>query len=214
MQRRLASIMVGDVVGSTVAMELDEEAAVSRVSACLDAVSDTITNHAGRVFNRAGDAVLAEFQSPVNALRAAMAARSALLSVPGATPKDMRFGLHLADVLVMGGDLRGDGVNLAARIQAGAGPGEIEVSGALFEQVRRNSPCVFDEVGWKTFKGVSEPIAIYRIREPLDRNRFRPVHARTEAVVRKRPFSLAVLPFRWAGGNDDQQWIADRRPDP
>jgi len=210
MQRRLASIMVGDIVGSTVAMERDEEAAVSRISACLDAVSDTVASHSGRVFGRAGDAVLAEFQSPVNALRAAMAARSALLSVPGATPKDMRFGLHLADVLVMGEDLRGDGVNLAARIQAAASPGEIEVSGALFEQVRRNSPCIFDEVGRKNFKGVSEPIAIYRVREPLDRNRFRPLHIRTGAVLGRRPFSLAVMPFKWAGGSDDdQQWIAD-----
>ena len=110
MQRKLVAIMVADFVGSTAAMESHEEEAVECVSACLRAVGDTVVRHDGRVFNTAGDAVLAEFISPVNALRAAMEARSSLAAIPDATPNHMRFGLHLADVLAVDGDLRGNGV--------------------------------------------------------------------------------------------------------
>jgi TolB-like protein len=210
MQRRIAAILVGDIVGSTPQMEADEESAVRRFAACLDAVSDRIGAHEGRVFNRAGDAVLAEFSSPVNALRAAMAARGALSGVDGTGPKDMRFGLHLADVFDMEGDLRGDGVNLAARIQSAADPGAIDASGALFDQVRRNSPCVFDDLGDKWFKGVSEPIHIYRVREQMDRHRLIGSTGRPPQALARRPNSLAVPPLRVAtSANEDQRFFAE-----
>ena len=106
--RRLVAILVGDIVSSTPAMEADEETAVTLFAACLDAVATVVEKRDGRVFSSAGDSLLAEFSSPVNALRAAMEARSALVSVEGASSADMRFGLHLADVLEVGGDLRGD----------------------------------------------------------------------------------------------------------
>ncbi len=209
MQRRMAAILVGDIVGSTPQMEADEEGAVRRFASCLDAVSDRIGAHEGRVFNRAGDAVLAEFQSPVNALRAAMSARGALATVDAAGPKDMRFGIHLADVFDVEGDLRGDGVNLAARIQSAADPGAIDASGSLFEQVRRNSPCVFDDLGDKWLKGVSEPIHIYRVREQMDRHRLQGSTG-PQRVLARRPNSLAVPPLRVASSADeDQRFFAE-----
>ena len=135
MERKLATILVGDFVGSTAAMERNEEAALERVMRGLGVVAECVEHHNGRVFNRAGDAVLAEFESPINALKAAIEARSLLATTQGLGPSDMRFGLHVADVVQVGDDLRGDGVNLAARLQQEADPGEIDVSGLLYDHV-------------------------------------------------------------------------------
>jgi adenylate cyclase len=210
MQRRLAAIMVADFVDSTSAMESDEERAVTCVTACMKAVGDVVARHEGRVFNTAGDAVLAEFSSPVNALRAAMEARNAIASVPGATAGDMRFGLHLADVVVMGGDLRGDGVNVAARVQSAAEAGEIDVTGALYDYVRRVSPCAFEQVGERKFKGVSEPIRVYRVGPAIDRHRFQSAPTRNAPPSPIHPNSVAVTPFSTATSSDqDQSFLAE-----
>ena len=112
---------------------------MARVVGCIEAVAGIIVRHDGRVFSTAGDAVLAEFSSPVNALRASVEARNAIAAVPGATARDMRFGLHLADVVVVGDDLLGDGVNVAARLQSAAEAGAIEVTEVVD---RPRSPCV------------------------------------------------------------------------
>ena len=153
MERKLAAIMVADFVGSTSAMETDEEGTVSLVSSCLDAIDISVKRHSGRIFSTAGDAVLAEFSSPVNALRAAMEGRSAIAAIPGASTQHMRFGLHVADVMVVGSDLRGDGVNFAARLQSSAEPGAIEVSETVYDNVRRVSPCSFEALGERTSQG-------------------------------------------------------------
>ncbi len=202
--------MVGDIVGSTPAMETDEEAAVSIFASCLDTVTSVAEKHGGRVFSTAGDALLAEFSSPVNALRAAMEARSALVSVSGASSNDMRFGLHLADVIEVGDDLRGDGVNLASRIQGQASPGEIYVSGTLIDQVRRSSPCAFEELGSFTLKGVSEPIQLFRVAGEMQRYPFQTSPTRVPENVEFRPHSVAVAPFRLASSaDDDQKFLAE-----
>jgi len=153
MQRKLATIMVGDFVGSTSAMETDEEGAITRIDTVLETVRTVVQRHDGRVFGTAGDALLAEFASPVNALRSAIEARAEIAALPGASGGDMRFGLHLADVVVVGSDLRGDGVNIAARIEASAPPGAIDVSGLLYDQVRRVSPCGFEDIGERRLRG-------------------------------------------------------------
>ena len=210
MKRKLAAILVGDVVGSTSSMEHNEDAAVRRIAACLDAVAETVAKHEGRVFSTAGDALLAEFPSAINALRAAMASRGALAQVPDASGSDMRFGLHIADVLAVGDDLRGDGVNLASRIQTAAEPGAIDVSGTLYDNVRRNSPCIFDDLGEQDFKGISEPIQVFRVRSAIDRHRFMKAPSRNAEVKVIRPNSLAVLPLRVAESADgDQQFLAE-----
>jgi adenylate cyclase len=210
MRRRLAAILVGDIVGSTPAMEANEEAAVSLFAECLSAVSAVIERRDGRVFSTAGDAVLAEFSSPVNALRAAMEARSALVSVEGAALEDMRFGLHLADVLEVGDDLRGDGINLAARIQSHAKPGDIYVSSGLVEQVRRSSPCAFADLGELTLKGISEPVHVYRVIGEMDRYPFQTAPTRILERAELRPHSVAVAPFRTAASADeDQKFLAE-----
>jgi adenylate cyclase len=158
MKRRIAALMIGDIVDYSVLMEKSEEQTAERLAACQALISDKVSLLDGRVFNTAGDAALAEFPSAINAVRAAVEIRSALagMNEPEMEPLRMRFGLHVADVMVRGDDLVGDGVNLAARIQAAAEPDAIYVSGAFFEQVRRNSPFVFDDVGERTLKNISE----------------------------------------------------------
>ncbi|MEY8841757.1 adenylate/guanylate cyclase domain-containing protein, partial [Cribrihabitans sp. XS_ASV171] len=116
--------------------------------------------------------VLAEFDSPVNALKAAIEARSQLASAEGLGPRDMRFGLHLADVVCVGEDLRGDGVNIAARLQEAADPGEIDVSATLYDHVRRVSPCAFVDRGEQALKGLSEPVRVMRVGASMDRHVF------------------------------------------
>jgi len=208
--RRLAAILVGDIVSSTPAMEADEEAAVPLFARCLDAVRAAVERRDGRVFSTAGDALLAEFPSPVNALRAANEARSALVSVDGGSPAMMRFGLHLADVMEVGDDLRGDGVNLAARIQGEAEPGEILVSSALIEQVRRSSPCTFEDLGETDLKGISAPVRLYRITGEMERYPFQTAATRPTASVALKPHSVAVAPFRTASSADeDQKFLAE-----
>lgn len=212
MQRKLATIMVGDFVGSTPAMESDEEGAITRIDTVLDTVRMVVQRHDGRVFGAAGDALLAEFGSPVNALRSAIEARAEIAALPGSSGGDMRFGLHLADVVVVGSDLRGDGVNIAARIEASAPPGAIEVSGLLYDQVRRVSPCGFEDIGERRLKGILEPIRIYRVTELVDRHvfQFAPTRSAPSAVQSARTNSIAVARFDVApGAVADQCFLAE-----
>ncbi|MEP1352868.1 MAG: adenylate/guanylate cyclase domain-containing protein [Tateyamaria sp.] len=210
MDRKLATIMVGDYVGSTSAMERNEESALSQVLSGLDLVTRCVSKHHGRVFNTAGDALLAEFESPVNGLKAAIEARSELATAPGLTPQSMRFGLHLADVVRVGEDLRGDGVNIAARLQQLAEPGEIDVSEALFDHVRRVSPCAFEDRGEHRLKGLDEAMRIMRVGASSDRHVFQlapTVEAPKSAI---KPNSIAVLPFLTrTGADEDQEFLAE-----
>ena len=166
MKRRMAALMVGDIVGYSAMMERDEEQTADRLAACQALIAEKVRLLEGRVFDTAGDAALAEFPSAVNAVRSALEIRRALadMGAPAGEPLRMRFGLHIADVVVQGDSLIGDGVNLAARIQAEAEPDSIYVSGALFDHIRRNAPFVFDDVGQRMFKNISEPIRLYRVR--------------------------------------------------
>jgi TolB-like protein/Flp pilus assembly protein TadD len=121
----------------------------------------------------------------------------------------MRFGLHMADVMVQGDDLVGDGVNVAARIQAAAEPDSIYVSGALFEHVRRNSSFIFDDVGERAFKNITEPIHLYRLRGEMGAHRLQTAPTQLPTSNERRPSSIAVLPFRVSGDNEDQRYLAE-----
>jgi adenylate cyclase len=109
MKRRLATILVGDVVGYSAMMEADEEGTAARIAELTTLVCEKVEAREGRVFKTMGDAVLADFASPLNALRCAVELRGALAEM--SPPLQMRFGLHLADIIESGEDLIGDGVN-------------------------------------------------------------------------------------------------------
>lgn len=210
MERTLTTIMVGDFVGSTGAMERDEEAALARILRGLALVSDCVTQSGGRIFNTAGDAILAEFDSPLTGLKTAMAARAALTSAPDLSPRDLRFGLHVADVVRVGEDLRGDGVNLAARLQQMADPGEIEVSALLHDHVRRRPPCAFRDLGERSLPGLAEKMRVFRVGAPVDRHVYQNAPTVARPSARLQPNSVAVLPFQYGQEADaDQAFLAE-----
>jgi class 3 adenylate cyclase/Tfp pilus assembly protein PilF len=211
MKRRLAAILVADVAGYSRLMEIDEEGTAQRMAACR-AIADTEIGKAdGRLFKSMGDAVLAEFASPMNAVRCAVAMRDRL--AVNEREKElaltMRFGLHLADVLVDGEDLIGDGVNLAARIQQAAEPSAIDLSGALFEQIRRTSPFAFKDMGEQSFRNIGEPIRIYRLLGEMRRHPYQITHTQPAPRPAKRPHSVAVMPFEVPSGDEDQNYLAE-----
>jgi adenylate cyclase len=211
MKRRLAAILVADVAGYSSLMEADEEGTAARMAACRANADAEITKADGRLFKTMGDALLAEFASPMNAVRCAAAIRNAMvLAEQGQDrPLTMRFGLHLADVLVEGDDLIGDGVNLAARIQQAAEPGAIDLSGALFEQIRRTSPYAFDDRGEQNFRNIAESVHIYRLRGEMRRHPSQITHTQAAPRPAKRAHSLAVMPFGVPAGNEDQEFLAE-----
>jgi class 3 adenylate cyclase/TolB-like protein/Flp pilus assembly protein TadD len=211
MERRLAAIMVADIVGYSALMEKAEEQTADRVARCQELIREKAAALGGRIFNTAGDAWLAEFGSPINALRCAAEIRNALAGSQDmeGDPLRLRFGLHLADVVVRGNDLVGDGVNVAARLQQAAEPDSIDVSGAFFDNIRRNSPFAFEDLGERHLKSLSLPIRIYRLREEMARHRLQSAPTRVPVAGEKRPLSLAVLPFRVMGGDEDQRFLAE-----
>ena len=145
--------MAADIVGYSRMMEQAEESAAEQLQFCQDLITTAVNDGGGRVFNRAGDAAFAEFGSPINALRAAVEIREELAGPK--TPNNdiqLRFGLHLADVMVSGNDLLGDGVNLAARLQQNTDADTICVSESLFEQIKRHSPFSFEDLGPKSLR--------------------------------------------------------------
>jgi len=211
MKRRMAAILVADVVGYSGLMEADEDGTAQRLANCRNLIDAEIAKCDGRLFKAMGDAVLVEFASPINAVRCAVGIRAGLLLAGQGDerPLRMRFGLHLADVLVENDDLVGDGVNLAARIQQAADPDAIDVSAALFEQIRRNSPFAFDDRGEQSFRNIVQPVRIYRLRGEITRHVYQIAPTQPTPMQAKRPYSLAVMPIEAASANEDQRYLAE-----
>ena len=211
MKRRMAAILVADVVGYSGLMEADEDGTAQRLANCRNLIDAEIAKCDGRLFKAMGDSVLVEFASPINAVRCAVGIRAGLLLAGQGDerPLRMRFGLHLADVLVENDDLVGDGVNLAARIQQATDPDAIDVSAALFEQIRRNSPFAFDDRGEQSFRNIVQPVRIYRLRGEITRHVYQIAPTQPTPMQAKRPFSLAVMPVEAASGNEDQRYLAE-----
>ena len=211
MKRRMAAILVADVVGYSGLMEADEDGTAQRLANCRNLIDAEIAKCDGRLFKAMGDSVLVEFASPINAVRCAVGIRAGLLLAGQGDerPLRMRFGLHLADVLVENEDLVGDGVNLAARIQQAADPDAIDVSAALFEQIRRNSPFAFDDRGEQSFRNIVQPVRIYRLRGEITRHVYQIAPTQPTPMQAKRPHSLAVMPIEVASADEDQRYLAE-----
>lgn len=166
--RRLAAIVIADVVGYTRLMERDDTGTYARVRLIRDEVVDpTILSHGGRIVKTAGDGLVAEFTSALAALRAAiqiqrqMAARNATATADERI--DYRIGINLGDVMVEGGDIAGDGVNVASRLEALAEPGGICVSSGVREQAHGQLDVEFVDGGEQSVKNIAQPIRVYRV---------------------------------------------------
>jgi TolB-like protein len=188
-------------------MGSDEVATLDALTARREVLDGLIASHGGRIANTAGDSVLAEFGSAVDAVRCAMEAQDALAKANSTLPEtrhvNFRIGVHVGDVMVRAGDLFGDGVNIAARLQSLAKAGGLCVSGVTYDQVRKILPLDFTDLGAQSVKNIEEPIRAYEVRRQGK-----------EAVVGSNDvpaprLSIVVLPFANIGGDPEQDYFVD-----
>jgi class 3 adenylate cyclase len=169
LERRLATILCADVAGYSRLMGEDEERTVRVFRGHREIFEALVAQHRGRIFNTAGDALLAEFSSAVEAVRCATDIQAALRTrnehLAPEERMQFRIGINLGDVIVQGGDLLGDGVNVAARIQQGTEPGGICISGSVYEQIQNKLSLDFKLLGEMPYKNISKPIRTYTINE-------------------------------------------------
>ena len=172
-QRKLAAILAADVVGYSRLAGADEDRTLARLRALRsDLVDPTIAVHGGRVVKRTGDGALVEFRSVVNAVRCAIEVQTAMVERNAGLPPERRIefrvGIHLGDVVEESdGDLMGDGVNIAARLEGVAKPGSICLSEDAYRQVRSRLDLAISDLGETTLKNIAEPIRVYALQAGL-----------------------------------------------
>jgi adenylate cyclase len=170
-ERRLVAIFAADVEGYSRLMGADEVATLRNLTERRRIMDALIASHRGRIANTAGDSVLAEFGSTVDAVKCAVEAQTALaIANAGLSPEhhiNFRIGVHVGDVMVKGGDLFGDGVNVAARLQTVAQAGGVCISGMAHEQVRKILPFRFSDLGTQSLKNIDEGVRAYAV-SPVD----------------------------------------------
>ncbi|MGH6932740.1 MAG: adenylate/guanylate cyclase domain-containing protein, partial [Dongiaceae bacterium] len=167
-RRRLAAIQSADVAGYARLVGANEEVTVARLTAMRrELIEPLIAGHGGRLFKTMGDGFLMEFDSAVEAVRCAVAIqRDVSLREADRPPEDriaFRIGLHLGDVIAEGDDLLGDGVNIAARLQAIAGPGDILISRTIHDQLGERLDQRLESLGERSFKNIARPIEVWRL---------------------------------------------------
>src|SRR5215203_5819662 len=174
-ERNLAAIFAADAAGYSRLMGQDEMGTLRRLAAHREIMDRLIGEHRGRIANTAGDSVLAEFPSEVDAVQCAVKVQQALAEANDGVPEDrrmnFRIGVHVGDVMVRGADLLGDGVNVAARLQALAEPGGVCLSGEAHQYARKAVPFNYEDLGHQSVRNIEEPIRAYKIvrdREPSE----------------------------------------------
>jgi len=196
MERKLAAILAGDVVGYSRLMAEDEGATYSNLRAALDdLVTPAIEDHSGRIFNTAGDGFLATFASANNALEAALAIQDGFT----ASPLRLRIGLNLGDVIEENGDVFGDGVNIAARLEAMAEPGGILASAAVRRSVDRQHDVRFQRIGRKRAKNIPEPLEVFAVRRVTPDTRSGPAAAARRLIGRRAVLTAGAAVAALAG---------------
>ncbi len=203
--RRLAAILAADVVGYSRLMGVDEAGTLAALrTRWRDVLTPGVAAHKGRVVKVMGDGVLVEFGSAVDAVECAMAVQAGFASANEGKPADrqitLRIGINLGDVIVEGSDLYGDGVNIAARLEALAEPGGICISASVHDQVRGKVSAGFDALGPQALKNIAEPVPVFRVKAVA-----------TEApplALPEKP-SIAVLPFTSMSADPEHEHFVD-----
>jgi adenylate cyclase len=207
--RRLAAILAADVAGYSRLMGADEEGTLERLKALRrELIDPNIAKYRGRIVKTTGDGMLVEFASVVDAVRCAAEVQQAMpernVGVPADNRIALRIGINLGDVIADGDDLYGDGVNIAARIEALADAGGVFVSGTVYDHVRDRLSFDFEDRGEQQVKNIARPIRVYRVLLDVAAQ----ASARKPAPVSEKP-SIAVLPFTNLSGDIEQEYFAD-----
>lgn len=219
-ERKLTTILVADVVGFSRLMGADEERTLATLKACRSVIDSSIAEHNGRIFGGAGDSVVAEFASPVQAVLCA-AEFQRLLADRNAhfgdkEPMHFRVGVNMGDVIIDGNNLYGDGVNVAARLEALAEPGGVCVSGKVHEEVRRKLDLLFVDGGTQRLKNIVDPVAIYHMRSQAagvsgvaeDKKSTSGALSEAKADGAEGRPTVTVLPIKVISGGDEIQSLA------
>jgi class 3 adenylate cyclase/TolB-like protein/cytochrome c-type biogenesis protein CcmH/NrfG len=215
--RRLAAILAADVAGYSRLMGADEEGTHERLRALRRELVDLeIGEHSGRVVKNTGDGLLAEFASVVDAVRCAAELQRAMIDREAGRPEDsrirFRIGINLGDVIVEQGDIFGDGVNVAARLEALAEPGGICISRMVRDQIRDKLPYAFEDLGEQSVKNIARPVRAYALRPQaiaeLPAASVPSMPPDSQLAVAPR-LSIVVLPFTNLSNDPEQEYFAD-----
>jgi len=221
MERHLAAVMMADVVGYGRLSQADEEGTRTRFGALLQAIFEPkIAEHHGRLVKTMGDGLLVEFPSVVNALRCAVDVQRAIaehnLGQPPGQKLEFRIGINLGDVIVENGDIHGDGVNIAARLQTLAAAGGIVISGAAYDQVKNRLEIGYQSLGERRVKNVLEPIRVYNVLTDVSRRRSLPLawHRQWPALAAIAIILLAAGALAWQRMNAPPASLSTTAPQP
>jgi formylglycine-generating enzyme required for sulfatase activity/class 3 adenylate cyclase len=173
MPRRLAAIIVGDIASYSRLMQADEEGTHVRVKRIeRDLIQPSIVEHHGSLVKTTGDGFIAIFDSPVEAVRCSIVIQQNLIGRNASLPKDTRIeyriGVNLGDVIVEPDDVYGDGVNIATRIEGIAEPGQVFISGAIYEQIKHKVVCGYESLGDRKVKNITDPVRVYKVLPDAD----------------------------------------------
>ena len=213
-KRKLTAILSADVVGYSRLMGDDEESTIRTLTDYRSAMTSLIQEHRGRVVDAPGDNLLAEFSSAVHAVTGAVEIQRELAErnaeLPDERKMHFRIGVNVGDVVEDEDRIYGDGVNIAARIQAAADSDNVFVSQTVFDQVKRQSSYRFKDLGLHSLKNISEQIRLYKVIGDMPTHRFFNSPSKRYAnAAGIREASIAVLPFEVTGGDENQQYFAN-----